>query len=114
MNHSVIRHLDAVLSTCPTCGRLVEALTKREMDVIVELAKGQTNQEIGLALNMSFFTVKNHITDILRKTDASDRLTLLLRALVDGWIELVPHTTAPMIALLEADGAEDDLVGAFG
>jgi DNA-binding NarL/FixJ family response regulator len=48
-------------------------LTKREYQVLRHLAQGLSNREIGMSLNMSIGTVKEHTENILRKLDVSDR-----------------------------------------
>jgi DNA-binding NarL/FixJ family response regulator len=37
------------------------------------VAKGMTNKEIAANLNLSEFTVKNHISRIMKQVDANDR-----------------------------------------
>ncbi|MDO8685388.1 MAG: response regulator transcription factor [Clostridiales bacterium] len=48
-------------------------LTSRELDVIVLIAEGMINKEIGKKLFISEKTVKNHVSNIFRKLDVSDR-----------------------------------------
>ncbi len=48
-------------------------LTRREMDVLRELASGKTNQEIANRLYLSENTVKYHVHSILGKLDLSGR-----------------------------------------
>lgn len=66
----------------------VGPLSRREMQVLTHVAKGQSNKEIGVTLTISEQTVKNHITAILRKLDASDRTHAVVMALRQGWISL--------------------------
>ncbi len=49
------------------------SLTLRQQRLIALVAKGLTNKEIALRLNISEFTVKNHIHRILRNVDAGSR-----------------------------------------
>ena len=53
-------------------GRL-EHLTRREMDVLKEIATGASNQEISDNLHISHSTVTTHIRNIFRKTHVSNR-----------------------------------------
>jgi DNA-binding NarL/FixJ family response regulator len=48
-------------------------LTKREGEVLKQLAFGLTNKEIAQALGISYETVKEHVQHILRKLGVSDR-----------------------------------------
>lgn len=51
-------------------------LSEREHDVLVEVAKGKTNSEIGAELNLSDKTVRNYITSILQKLHLANRVEL--------------------------------------
>lgn len=48
-------------------------LTKRESEVLKQLAFGLTNKEIAQALGISYETVKEHVQHILRKIGVTDR-----------------------------------------
>ncbi|HVP20213.1 MAG TPA: helix-turn-helix transcriptional regulator, partial [Spirochaetia bacterium] len=52
-------------------------LTLRESEILPFLLEGASNEEIGGKLHISPHTVKNHITDIFRKTGAESRFDLL-------------------------------------
>ena len=49
------------------------SLTHRQMQLVELVAKGMTNKEIAADLNLSEFTVKNHIRRIMRQVDADSR-----------------------------------------
>lgn len=49
------------------------ALTPRELEILDWVRKGKTNHEIGMVLDISAFTVKNHLQHIFRKIDVSNR-----------------------------------------
>ena len=51
-------------------------LSEREMDVLVELAQGKKNAEIGQALNLSEKTVRNYVSSILEKLHLDNRIEL--------------------------------------
>lgn len=53
-------------------------LTEREMEVVRLIGGGATNREISRALHLSEGTVRNHVTNILRKLDLRDRTQLAL------------------------------------
>lgn len=51
----------------------VDALTRRELEVLRLLARGYTYREIGQELFISIKTVETHASNILRKTQQSNR-----------------------------------------
>ena len=51
-------------------------ITDREMDVLIHLAKGKTNAEIGKLLNLSEKTVGNYIGTMFEKLHLSNRIEL--------------------------------------
>jgi DNA-binding NarL/FixJ family response regulator len=48
-------------------------LTHRQFQLLNLVAKGLTNKEIGTTLNLSEFTVKNHMRRIMRRVEAGNR-----------------------------------------
>lgn len=48
-------------------------LTEREVEIIEWVALGKTNSEIGCILNLSSFTIKNHMQRIFKKLDVFNR-----------------------------------------
>ncbi len=59
-------------------------LTKRELQVLRHLALGLSNKEIGQSLAISVETVKEHVQNILRKLDATDRTQVAVWAVRQG------------------------------
>jgi DNA-binding NarL/FixJ family response regulator len=55
-------------------------LSEREMDVLVELAGGKTNAEIGRALNLQEKTVRNYVSNLLEKLGLGNRIELAIYA----------------------------------
>ena len=51
-------------------------ISKREKEVITQICKGHTNQEIADKLFISLQTVKDHIHNIFRKINVSNRVQL--------------------------------------
>lgn len=51
----------------------INYLTKRELEVLIQVANGMSNKEIAINLDISERTVKNHISNIFKKIDVSDR-----------------------------------------
>jgi DNA-binding NarL/FixJ family response regulator len=83
---SLIRQVRAELQTRPAPQLDDVALTKREYVVLRHLAQGLSNREIGAALNMSIDTVKEHIQNLLRKLNASDRTEAAVWAVRRGLV----------------------------
>jgi DNA-binding NarL/FixJ family response regulator len=63
-------------------------LSEREKEVLLWVAHGSPNKEIGLRLNISERTVKFHVSSILRKLNASNRAGAVQKALKAGIIQL--------------------------
>lgn len=61
-------------------------LSAREIEVLQWVAKGRTNKEIARELYISEKTVKNHVTNILRKLDAADRTEACVMAMKEHFI----------------------------
>jgi DNA-binding NarL/FixJ family response regulator len=55
-------------------------LSPRELEITRLVGEGLTNKEISATLHLSVGTVKNHITQILQKTDLRDRTQLAIYA----------------------------------
>jgi DNA-binding CsgD family transcriptional regulator len=53
--------------------RLRDLLTRREVDVLEHMVRGETNADIARALVVSEGTIKFHVKNILRKLNASNR-----------------------------------------
>ena len=56
-------------------------LSEREMDVLVELARGRTNSQIGRLINLSEKTVRNYVSNILEKLSLNNRIELAAYAI---------------------------------
>jgi len=57
----------------PSQAKEKELLTQRELEVLELIAEGMLNKEIASALYISEKTVKNHVSNIFRKLNVSDR-----------------------------------------
>lgn len=61
-------------------------LTPREREVLAEIAEGRSNQEISDKLSISEKTVKNHVSNILKKLHLHDRTQAAVYAVKNNLI----------------------------
>ena len=66
-----------------------EALTEREKEIILLVAKGLTNKAIGSHLGISDRTVQNHLANIFAKLNAESRTEAVMRAIAAGIVQPV-------------------------
>ncbi|MFB4291694.1 response regulator [Nonomuraea sp. ATR24] len=62
------------------------AITEREREVLVLVAKGLSNTEIAGQLYLSLSTVKTHVSHLLTKLDARSRIHLVIAAYEAGLV----------------------------
>ncbi len=65
----------------------LEALTKRELDIMREVARGRSNAEIASALYLGEGTVKTHVAHILSKLSLRDRTQIVVMAYESGLVQ---------------------------
>ena len=66
----------------------IDSLTSRELEVLIQVANGMINKEIATSLNISERTVKNHVSNIFKKIDVSDRTQAAVFAIKNNLITL--------------------------
>jgi DNA-binding NarL/FixJ family response regulator len=64
----------------------LDDLTSREQEVLLELARGRSNEEIGQVLFIGPGTVKTHVTHILTKLGLRDRVQAVVFAYETGLV----------------------------
>ncbi|MCM3585518.1 response regulator transcription factor [Mesobacillus maritimus] len=64
-----------------------EELTEREMEVLLLMAEGKSNQEIADALFIALKTVKTHVSNILSKLQVQDRTQAVIYAFKHSLVE---------------------------
>ena len=77
----------------PGSDHRLHVLSPREREVLVLIARGQSNQEIAEALFLSTGTVKTHVTRILTKLNIRDRVQAVVLSYETGLIR--PGTNRP-------------------
>ena len=81
------RRATANMSTWLTAeNEQTRTLTARELDVLVLLVAGKTNQEMAAALNISEKTVEKHLHSLFVKFDASSRVEAAVYAVQQGLV----------------------------
>ena len=72
------------IQTTSTRGKI----SKREMDVLLQVKDGLRNPEIAERLGLSTKTVENHVRSILQKLGAKNRTEAVVIALKNAIIEI--------------------------
>ena len=82
------RLIDAFARTrSPADGRRLDVLTGREREVLVAMARGLSNAEVGRALYISEGTVRTHVNRMLAKLGLRDRLQAVVLAYETGLVQ---------------------------
>jgi DNA-binding NarL/FixJ family response regulator len=79
-----LRRVSGALAGPQAAMDLEVPLTKRESEVLKQLALGLSNKEIAQALSISYETVKEHVQHILRKLSVADRTQAAVWAVRKG------------------------------
>ncbi len=66
----------------------IESLTKREIEILKQIAGGRFNKEIADSLNITERTVKNHISNLFKKIDVNDRTQAAVFAIRNNLVNL--------------------------
>lgn len=66
----------------------IASLTKRECEILIQIASGRFNKEIATTLDITERTVKNHISSIFKKIDVSDRTQAAVFAIRNNMVRL--------------------------
>ncbi|WP_328988502.1 response regulator transcription factor [Kribbella sp. NBC_01245] len=65
----------------------IEPLTSREEQVLITVANGRTNAEIASELHISLSTVKTHLTSVMAKVGARNRVEIVMWAYETGRVK---------------------------
>jgi DNA-binding NarL/FixJ family response regulator len=85
-NRENLRRVSGPLTNSRPTNDLEVPLTKRESEVLKQLALGLSNKEIAQALSISYETVKEHVQHVLRKLGVSDRTQAAVWAVRKGLV----------------------------
>jgi DNA-binding NarL/FixJ family response regulator len=83
----VLKHLSG---NNRTVRRPLDELTKRELEVLKEIASGKSNKEIAAALFITEKTVKTHVSNVLAKLELADRTQAALYAVRNRLVDQEP------------------------
>lgn len=83
------KQLDRTPIKSPANNPMLEALTERELSILRLMAQGQTNRDIAQTLFLAHGTVKNNVSQIIKKLHTNDRTQAVLAALRRGIVDLV-------------------------
>ena len=72
---------------------ILDCLTKREVEVLMEISKGLSNKEIGDVLYLSEKTVKNYATNLFRKINVDDRVQAAILAINNNIVDYYKFKT---------------------
>ena len=64
----------------------IDGISRRELEVLLMVARGMSNQQIAVALYLSEATVKRHLANVYPKIGVSSRGEAVRIALSKGWI----------------------------
>jgi DNA-binding NarL/FixJ family response regulator len=64
----------------------VDGLSGREVEILLQAARGMSNRQIAASLHLAEATIKRHLANIYVKIGVSSRTEAAQKALAEGWI----------------------------
>ena len=87
-SQELLRTLVGSLKSAPSSGLDHESLSQRELEILLLICKGFSNQEIADALFISKRTVDKHRANILDKTNCKNTANLVVYAIKNSLVEI--------------------------
>ena len=82
----LLEHVAGTLPDAPVDDSRLAALSDREREILLEVARGRSNAEIAAALHIAEATVKTHLGRLRAKLDVRDRVHLVIFAYDSGLV----------------------------
>lgn len=83
LSDSVLQYLDC-LQDGEQIQQMLDSLTRRELQILQEIAKGKSNREVADTLHISEGTVKVHVKSLLKKLNSKSRVEVAVIYLEHG------------------------------
>ena len=74
------RLIETYLQRPPRVAEIIEGFTPREFEVLRAVCDGLTNDQLAREFGISSSTVKSHVASLMRKTDTTNRVSLVIWA----------------------------------
>jgi DNA-binding NarL/FixJ family response regulator len=82
----LLEHVASTLPDAPADDSRLAALSEREREILLEVARGRSNAEIAAALHIAEATVKTYLGRLRAKLDVRDRVQLVIFAYDSGLV----------------------------
>jgi DNA-binding CsgD family transcriptional regulator len=82
----LLEHVASTLPGAPVDDSRLAALSDREREILLEVARGRSNAEIAAALHIAEPTVKTYLGRLRAKLDVRDRVQLVIFAYDTGLV----------------------------
>lgn len=84
-NHKIFKNTVLENWLCSNYKPIKRPISGRELEVLKLIVKGKNNTEIAKELSISIHTAKAHVSSIIEKLNAEDRVQVAVRAVREGW-----------------------------
>ncbi len=88
VQESIKKNIDSIFYDSKSDKYKINSLTRREVEVLKQVANGMFNKEIATLLNISERTVKNHMSNIFKKIEVSDRTQAAVFAIKNNLVNI--------------------------